>query len=583
MLSEIRIQDFAIIDKLEVQLAPGFNVITGETGAGKSIIIDAVDMMLGGRADSDFIRAEKERAVVEGIFKLSPYLQAIIRPLLEAEGVEADPLDEIVFTRELRTNGRNICRLNGSTVNLQFYREVGQHLVDIHGQSEHLSLLRPREHLFLLDNYANLEGQRDDVAALVEELAGVRHEIEALVQDETALARRIDMLGYQLEEIRAVAPKVDEEEGLREESTRLANAEQLATLTAEAVRVLDSDDADVLSAVELLNQASAALLKVAKIDPALEEHATLAESLAVQAEELSHALRDYNEELEHNPARLNEVEDRLDALNRLKRKYGGTLETVLAHAQKAQEELDAITHSEARLAELRGVEENLLRRIGALGGQLSEARYAAAESLSHALETELEELRMEGSRFGVQLDQEDDPQGCYVGARRLKFDSTGFDHVEFIMAANRGEPLRPLVKVASGGETARLMLALKSVLSRADKTPTLIFDEIDQGIGGRIGSTVGQKLWRLSDEHQVLCVTHLAQLASFGDIHFKVTKTYRDDRTVTTITPLNDRARVDELAEMLGAETVSAKQSAHDILMLARQLKEGRGIQPALM
>lgn len=588
MLNELRVQNFAIIDQLEVHLAPGFNVMTGETGAGKSIIIDAVEMLLGGRADADFVRSGNEKATVEGVFTLPPRLTPEIKAALETEGIEMDAPDEIVLTRELRSNGRNVCRVNGTTVNLQFFKDIGERLVDIHGQSEHLSLLKPREHINLLDRYAELEGQRQQFGEMVNTLHAVRGEIASLIQDEAALKRRVDLLSYQLEEIRAVDPQVGEEEALNEESTRLANAEQLAALSAEINHSLEGSDDEQLSAVDLLNQAASALAKLARIDQGMVEQFRLAESLSLQAQELADAVRHYYERVEHNPARLNEVEDRLDALNRLNRKYGGSVQAVLTFAEKAERELSDITHSEERLAELRTQEEKLLREIGQTATHLSTARVAAAIRLSKGVEAELQDLRMEGAHFDVAIQHADDPEGCYVqieGAeRRLQFDSTGIDQVEFMLAANRGEPLRPLAKVASGGETARIMLALKSVLSRADQTPSLIFDEIDQGIGGRVGATVGHKLWSLSDEHQVLCVTHLAQLAGFGDVHFKVAKSLRGDRTATSIVPLkNDKARVEELAEMLGAETISAKQSAYDILMLARRVKEGRGVQAATL
>jgi len=584
MLCEIRIQNFAIIDRLEVHFNPGFNVITGETGAGKSIIIDAVDLLLGGRADVDFIRAGADKATVEGIFKPSDTLLPELKRVLDEQGIEMEPPGEIMLTRELRSNGRNICRINGSTVSLQVFREMGERLVDVHGQSEHLSLLKPREHITLLDRYANLERQRQAYATLVYKLTDIRHQIDELVQDEAAIARRVDMLKFQVEEIRAVNPDVTEEESLREERTRLANSEQLASLSAEAQQLLFEGGTDSEpAAVDLLNQAAAVLAKLAKVDPKLEEQRALAESLSAQAEELADAIRHYREHVEYNPLRLNEVEERLDALNRLKRKYGGSIEAVLDYRDKAIRDLDNITHSEERLKELREQETQLLHQIGSVASMLSAARVTAGAKLSRAIEAELQDLRMEGTRFEVQLTQVEDPEGCYVKDKRLAFDATGIDHIEFMIAANKGEPLRPLVKVASGGETARIMLALKSVLSRADKTPTLIFDEIDQGVGGRVGAVVGQKLWNLTHNHQVLCVTHLAQLAGYGDAHFRVAKGSRGDRVVTSITPLDDKARVDEIAEMLGAETISAKQSAHDILMLARRAKEGKGVPSALL
>lgn len=575
MLSELRIQNFAIIDRIELTLSPRFNVITGETGAGKSIIIDAVDLLLGSRADVDFVRAGADKALIEGAFKLTPDLRDELRPLLEGQQIELDPPDELLLTRELRSNGRSACRINGTATSLQFFREIGDQLVDIHGQSEHFSLLNPKAHLFLLDRYADLTHSRRSMTALVKQVQEVRSQIDALMQDEAALARRVDMLQYQIDEIRGTAPQVGEEEAMREERTRLANAEQLSTLTREVQRALaESDDSDQSAAFDLLSQAAALLAKLARIDPTFEEARTLAESLSEQADDLAHTVRAYRERIEYSPSRLNEVEERMDALARLKRKYGGTIEAVLEFEAKAQHELDTITHSEERLAELREQEDKLLHQIGEAAAKLSAARQKAGNTLGRQIENELQELRMGGARFEVSTTQTDDPTGCYVGERRLAFDVTGIDHVEFFLSANPGEPLRPMAKVASGGETARIMLSLKGVLSRADQTPTLIFDEIDQGIGGRVGLTVGRKLWELADNHQVLCVTHLAQLAGFGDTHFKVSKRQTSDRTLTTILPLTEAERIDEIAEMLGSKSESARQNAHEILELAAQVKQ---------
>ncbi len=575
MLTELRIQNFAIIDRIDLALSPRFNVITGETGAGKSIIIDAVDLLLGSRADVDFVRAGADKALIEGAFKLTSEMQDELHPLLDGQQIELDPPDELLLTRELRSNGRSASRINGTAVSLQFFREIGDRLVDIHGQSEHFSLLNPKAHLFLLDRYANLTESRRSVTALVKQVQDVRSQIDALMQDEAALARRIDMLKYQIDEIRATAPQVGEEEAIREERTRLSNAEQLSALTRDVQRALaESDDSDQSAAFDLLSQAATLLAKLARIDPTFEEARTLAESLSEQADDLARTVRAYREKIEYSPSRLNEVEERMDALSRLKRKYGGTIEAVLEFEAKAQRELDTITHSEERLAELRIEEDKLLHQIGDAAAKLSAARQKTGATLGRQIENELQELRMGGARFEVSIIQTDDLTGCYVGDRRLAFDVTGIDHVEFFLSANPGEPLRPMAKVASGGETARIMLSLKGVLSRADQTPTLIFDEIDQGIGGRVGLTVGRKLWGLADNHQVICVTHLAQLAGFGDSHFKVAKRQTGDRTLTTIVPLTEPERIDEIAEMLGSKSESARQNAHEILDLAEQVKQ---------
>jgi len=578
MLQELRIKDFAIIDELTLTLDPGFLVITGETGAGKSIIVDAVNLLLGERSDATLVRGGADRAMIEGIFAIPPALQADVQALLEAEGLDSELPDEVILSREVRSSGRSLARINGTTCNLAVYREIGGMLVDIHGQGEHLSLLRPAQHIYLLDRYAGLEDARAGFKEVVRALDQVRAEIKSLLTDEAALARRVDMLQYQVQEIDSAALRPDEEAELQQERNRLVNAEKIAELATEAQYALLGDMGET-SGVDLLAQAAIDLSRLAKLDPTIAEYAELAESLSAQADELARTVRQYREDIEYDPHRLDQIEERVEIITRLKRKYGGSIEAALAHADKARAELESITHSEERLAELRAQEDRLLHQIGTLAAQLSAKRRAAAQKLTEAIVRELDELKMQGARFEVQIAWQDDPEGCFVEDRRLAFGPNGIDQVEFYMAANVGEPLRPIAKVASGGETSRIMLALKSVLTHADQVPTLIFDEIDQGIGGRIGAVVGQKLWRLSDRHQVLVVTHLAQLAGFGDAHYRVSKHVQNKRTVTQVQRLDDQGRVDELAEMLGAETDSARQSAYDILMLARRLKEGRRLE----
>jgi DNA repair protein RecN (Recombination protein N) len=579
MLQELRIKDFAIIDDLTLNFASGFLVITGETGAGKSIIVDAVNLLLGERSDAAFVRGGADRAVVEGVFNVPAHLREELSGYLHDQGLEGDTADDVILMREVRANGRSQARVNGVMCSLAVYRDVSGMLVDIHGQGEHLSLLKPAQHLYLLDRYAGSEEERRAVQALVQQLNRLRDEIKSLLVDEAAVARRVDMLQYQIQEIQTADPHPDEEIELQQERNRLVNAEKIAGLSTEAHFLLAGEIGGSSGVDDLLAQVALALSKMAKLDPTVEEHAQLSETISAQASELARMIRQYREEIEYDPRRLDEIEERIEVLTRLKRKYGGSIDAVLAFAAKAQDELDGITHSEERLIELRQQEEKLLHQIGDRAAQLSAVRQRAGQHLTQAIVKELGDLKMQGARFEVQIAHQDDPHGCYVGDRRLAFSTTGVDQIEFYMAANVGEPLRPVVKVASGGETARIMLALKSVLSYADQIPTLIFDEIDQGIGGRIGSVVGQKLWQLSANHQVVVVTHLAQLAGFGDSHYRVSKHVQGTRTVTRVERLDDQGRVDELSEMLGAETTSARQSAYDILMLARRTKEGRHLE----
>jgi DNA repair protein RecN (Recombination protein N) len=590
VLLELSIRNFAIIDELAMDFGLGFSVLTGETGAGKSIIIDGLDLLLGGRADSTMVRTGARRAQIEGVFAISNS-GSRLTALLEREQLTDDDADQLVLAREVRSNGRSISRVNGRIVNLRLLRRITAGLVDIHGQSEHLSLMRVREHIYLLDRYAGLEGAREEVGELVRQLYEVRSELKQLRHDERELARKVDLLSYQIEEIRNAALQPGEEESLQEERTRLANAEQLAGLADEAYAYLTGEIDEVPGIQDLLGHTVRALTGLAKIDVSQVSLRQAAEGISFQADDLSNVLRDYREQIEFNPARLAAVEERIELVRRLQRKYGDSIEEVLAYAEKAVVELDAISHSEERIAELEQGEDRLLREIGRTGSVLSGERRAAAARMATAVEQELADLRMTGARFGVDISWRPDPDGAVVApttsvpesgqAERIAFDATGLDQVEFLISPNPGEPLKPMVKIASGGETSRLMLAIKTVLSRADQTPTLVFDEIDQGIGGRVGQTVGQKLWGLSKGlqpgRQVICVTHLPQLAGFGDAHYRVEKQVIGGRTVTRVERLDllDN-RVGEIALMLGGETPATRDSAREILDQVQQHKGTR-------
>jgi DNA repair protein RecN (Recombination protein N) len=396
-----------------------------------------------------------------------------------------------------------------------------------------------------------------------------------LRQDARATAQRIDMLQFQLNEIGAAGLREGEEEELREERTRLANAEALARYALQAVASLSGSGDDLPAAVDLLGQAEKALSHLAKLDPPQEQWLELLQGLSFQLSELSADVQDYQNRLEFDPRRLGEVEERLELIGSLKRKYGATIADVLAVRERAIEELQRISHSEVRSEELRAIEEELLRQIGVMGEALSLARQAAADRLSSSVESHLNDLQMSGARFAVVFERQSDSSGAYVGDERVAFDASGIDQAEFVISANPGEPLKSMVKVASGGETARLMLALKTALAQVDETPTLIFDEIDQGIGGRVGDVVGRKLWGLTavGNHQVIVVTHLPQLAGYGDVHFHVSKHVVNERTMTSVSNLDVSGRVGELAAMLGTTGEHAVGGAQDILRRAHQAK----------
>ncbi|MEO1286179.1 MAG: DNA repair protein RecN [Chloroflexota bacterium] len=580
MLEELRIQNFAIIDKLTVEFNQGFNVITGETGAGKSIVVEAVELLLGIKADKGSVRAGTDKAIVEGVFALDGQAKAQVIPILmDAELIHReDEADFLTLSREVRKSGRSACRINGLTCNADVLRDVGEILVDIHGQSGHLSLFKPRAHMDLIDRYADLLEVREALSEVVNTLYSLRRDIKVLTEDKDALQRKADRLRYEVDDIDKADLKADEEDGLMTEYNRLANSEKLSELSSRAFGLLSAEeDDDFVPAVDALQQVATAVEKLVQLDVSAKDDYDLAQELATGAQELALNLGRYVDALDHDPARLNELEERIDLIKKLKKRYSvDTVQGLLDYADRVREELESIDHSEERLEELRKQEEKTLRHIGELSERISKVREVAGRALAKKIVRELGDLRMEQSQFEVRRTRTEDSDGAYgKDGKRYKFDSSGIEDVEFLLSANPGEPLRPLAKVASGGEAARIMLALKKVLTQADYTPTLIFDEIDTGIGGRLGAVVGEKLWTLTEGHQVLCVTHLPQLASFGDKHFHVKKEIIGKRTLSHLTELEEATtRISELADMLGASGESGMQSARDLLSEADARKD---------
>jgi len=576
MLTELRIQNFAIIDHLELDFGPGLVVFTGETGAGKSIIMDALDMLLGGRADATAIRSDADLARVEATFKLSGPERLAAHEILKRE----DLLDEqnyVTLMREVRREGRSAARINGQTISLSLLKELGELLVDIHGQTEHLSLLNVHAHLGLLDRYANVESLLAAYRKTYQHLLGLRRELEGLRTAQRDAEHRIEMLTFQAGEIEAARLKPGEDEDLHKERDRLANAESLSTLARQALTLLDEGTPESPASTDLIGQAAKTLAKLAQIDGTqnalAEQSVTLEETLA----DLALGLRNYLEAIEFNPKRLEEVEERLDLIHRLERKYGGTIESTLAFALDARKQLETITIAAGRIGELETGESTALVKLSGQALELSQKRKESAGQMSKTIEAELDDLRMAAARFAVDFQTKPADNGLPLpDGTRLAFDGNGLDKVEFMVAPNPGEGLKPLARIASGGETSRLMLALKNVLARADQVPTLIFDEIDQGIGGRVGGTVGEKLWHLGRAHQVFVITHLPQLAVFGDQHFQVQKVIEQNRTLTKVVKLTGEPRTLELAQMLGEVTEGTLRSAHELLQSAQTFKTGK-------
>ena len=563
MLTQLRITNFAIIESLELDLRPGFTVLTGETGAGKSIIIDAVELLLGGRADAAMFRKGADLALVEGVFEVEPGDLIEAESLLEEQQLIDDPRF-IVLAREIRREGRNLCRINGRVVSLALLKSIGGWLVDVHGQSEHLSLLRVSEHLSLLDRFAHSD--LDEYSQAYRRMSTVRIEKQDLESAEREFARREDLLRYQIDEIESSRLVKGEVSELEVERDRLANAEKLAGLALNARGALEDTGGDGISAEQKLTEATAALMSLAEVDAAMTSTSQRSQALAEEIRQLATELKAYLEQVQPDPMRLDEVEARLGLIDDLRRKYGDDVEAILQYEAQASEELESITHSEERLEALKVEEGELLIRLAALGGSLSQVRRSSAEKLSAEIVGHLAELNMEQAQFAVEIEWERDPDGVLIEGERVAFGPHGLDQVEFLVAPNPGEGLKPLVKGASGGETSRLMLGLKSVLAGADRRSTLIFDEIDQGIGGRIGSVVGSKLKGLAQDHQVLCVTHLPQLAAHADRHYQVEKVVVEGRTLARVSTLERDARLSELAEMLGEANDANRELAAALL-----------------
>lgn len=572
MLKEIRIENFAIIDHLNLSFKDGLIVFTGETGAGKSIIMDALETLLGGRAEVTQIRSGAERATLEATFFLHGPIRVPIHEILRREELLDDP-DYLILGREIRRNNRNTARINGRSVGVSLVREIGEYLVDIHGQSEHLSLLHIRNHLDLLDRYCNIDETLLPYQQTYRNYIEICQDLENLRKAEMDSARRMDLLSYQINEIEAANLEIGEDDELAEEHNRLANAEELTSILLESLELIEESSPENPNISDLMGLLISSLENLAHVDPSQAESNNKAMLIFEEITELSAHLRDYQETIEFNPQRLSQVEERIGLISNLKRKYGKTIESVLTFAEEAHKELNTITNASERIQELGSKQNHLLSMLAQQGLQLSEKRHAAAEKLQSAMEEELDDLKMTGARFKVAFRRRTDPEGVSLpDGERVAFSVHGIEQVEFLIEPNPGEGFKPLIKIASGGETSRLMLAIKNILTQADHIPTLVFDEIDQGIGGRVGSIVGQKLWYLSAQHQVMCITHLPQLAAFGQQHYRVEKAVEAGRTITQVQQIDGDDRIEELAQMLGEVSNGMLQSARELMETVQEL-----------
>ncbi len=554
MLAQLTIRNFALIDALTLEFGAGFNVLTGETGAGKSILIDAITAALGERTGADLIRQGADRASIEAVFEVGEYSLPAVQEWAE-DGL-------IILGREISASGRATSRINGRMSTASNARQVAEDLIDIHGQHDHQSLLSPDRHVEFLDAWASKEvaALRRRVSERYGELRAARKELDALLTSERERAQQLDLFRFQAEEIDAARVQAGEEEELLADRTRLANAEKLFAAGSSAREALDGAES---SAADLLAAAGRELDSVAALDEQAAPIRELLETAIAAAQEAASELRIYLENIEFNPERLEQIQERLDLYRNLKRKYGDTAEEILLYRRRLEEDLDRLTHSEELRAELEGRFARLALETDAAAAELYRARQAAAERFQAEIAGHLADLNMAGTRFAVEL-QAPAP-AAEVWDRGLH---AVMGRAEFLISANAGEPLRPLARIASGGEMSRVMLALKTAMAGSHPV-ALIFDEIDTGVGGKTAEALGAKMAELSHSNQVLCVTHLPQIASMADRHFQVRKQVVGERTVVEVRPLEGEARVGELARMLGGSEATAAQHARELLAAA--------------
>jgi DNA repair protein RecN (Recombination protein N) len=562
MIKLLRIKNIALAASVELELGPGLNLLTGETGAGKSILVDALGLLLGARAAADMIRTGEELATVEAAFEATG-----AATVLEALGLPAEG-DEVIIRREVQANGRGRASVNGALVPVATLRELAPRLAAIHGQHEPQGLLDPDTHLALLDHHAGLAEAAESVGEPYRRVRAAETELAALQRDRREGERRREMLEFQAGEIEKAGLAAGEEEELRREKAVQLNAGRLAALSSEAYGLLHEDEAAVIGR---LGQVYKRMEELLAIDPRFAPLLEGRPEAKAHLEEMALFLRDYQEGLQVRPGRLDEIEARLAAIERLKRKYGASVEEVLAFGARCRQELQALATPEERERELEAARERAAGEYLKAARELSRRRHAAARELEKKVEAELALLAMEKTRFRVAFtpeavdEAESDPD---------QWTERGLEAVELLLSPNQGEELRPLARIASGGELSRILLALKSVASVSDGRPqTMVFDEVDAGIGGRVAEVVGRKLRAIADRHQVLCVTHLPQIASLADRHFVVRKRLERGRTWTEVDRLEGAERVEEVARMLGGETITETARKHAREMVRQGLR----------
>ncbi len=554
MLKSLLVKDYALIEQINIEFDKGLNIITGETGAGKSILIDAMSLLLGERASNEVIRKGAAKSIVEGIFDIEGNKK--VKKILEENEIEVFP--ELIMRREISARGSNRCFLNDTPVSLSVIKDVGNLLVDLHGQHEHQSLLRTETHIDFLDEFGSLESNLINYKTLYDSLIKLDGELNSLKKKELSIKEKKDFYAYQIKEIDAVSPEEDEEEKLNSDLNILENSEKLMELTSgiyEALYESENSVNDRLAKIE--NE----LLELNEIDKSFTEIKGDFETAKTLINEISKFIRDYNSRIDLDPDNLEAIRDRLGSLNLLKKKYGGTIKSVIEHRNKIGEEFDLAENYSERISDLEKNISELRKKCGEAAENLSQKRKTIAKKIQKEVKDVLGDLGIPNSVFEVKINQKsaDKKTGNYiiVNGKPFEFNSSGYDEVEFFISTNQGEDTKPLAKVASGGEISRIMLALKTILAKNDKLPLLIFDEIDTGVSGRVAQKVGNSLKSLASFHQIISITHLPQIAGLADQHYAVEKKQIENRVISSIRKLKKEERIKEVAKLMSGEKVT--------------------------
>lgn len=572
MLVQLDIHNVALIDHVTIELGRGLNVLTGETGAGKSIIIDSINAILGERLSKDLIRTGREKAVIEAIFNVDNERMA---DLFEKFGIEPEEDGTLILSREFSLSGKNVCRVNGKMYTVSMLRELGSHIIDVHGQHDNQSLLRTESHIELLDSFGgeNIQFLKQNYSDLLVQYKNIRNKLRNMSGYENEREKKIDLLKYQINEIKKAKLKSGEEEELNKQRMRLTNAEKIINTLSSAYELIFTGNNIRNSASDNLNEALAELSSVCSMDENIDIITKRLEDLTYQLDDIIEDIRKERDNVEYNPELLEQIEERLDLIYKLKRKYGGTISDILEYCINAENELKEIIMSEEIINDLKKQLCNLNDKLLDAAKKINEERVKAAEILEERIGNELDDLEMKKAQFKVNIvfngkyDSDSDNE--------IKYANNGLDKVEFLISPNTGEPLKSLSKIASGGEMSRIMLAIKTILANVDRIPTLIFDEIDIGISGKASQKVGEKLSYISKNHQVICVTHLAQIACMADNHYLIEKLSNENSTYTIVNKL-DKAQVqDEICRILAGENVSktTRKLAEEMISNAKKSK----------